>query len=189
MHVEIKRVCVPTDFSPSADHALHYGVALAEHHGAELHLLHVLQDFGQAVLHPDFTASGEQAREYFSRLEQSVVGPPGDQPAPQPESEEAGVRKFLRSLETNIDEQFAEIPFDKWWERVRILRATRYGNPIHEICAYARKHSIDLLVLGTHGRTGLSQLLMGSVAERVVRVSPCPVLTVRHPAHNFVVED
>ena len=59
MHIEIKRVCVPTDFSPSSEQAIHYGAALAEVHGAELHLLHVLQDFEQAVLHPDYTASGE----------------------------------------------------------------------------------------------------------------------------------
>jgi len=43
--------------------------------------------------------------------------------------------------------------------------------------------------MGTHGRTGVSHLLMGSVAERVVRLAPCPVLTVRHPEHEFVVAD
>ncbi|HHT9123393.1 MAG TPA: universal stress protein, partial [Candidatus Wunengus sp. YC63] len=43
-----------------------------------------------------------------------------------------------------------------------------------------------LIVLGTHGRTGLSHAIMGSVAEKVVRKSPCPVLTVRHPEHDFV---
>ncbi len=70
-----------------------------------------------------------------------------------------------------------------------MLRAIRYGKPADEICRYARKQSIDLLVLGTHGRTGLKHLLVGSVAERVVRVGPCPVLTVRQHEHNFVVED
>jgi nucleotide-binding universal stress UspA family protein len=189
MHLQIKRICVPTDFSPSAEHALHYGAGLAEFHEAELHLLHVLQDFEQIVLHPDYTASGEQIRDYFDQLEQTVVGPPGEAPVEHKASEEEGVHRFLRSLELGIDKQFAEVPLDKWWERIRILRATRYGNPVREICSYARNHSIDLLILGTHGRTGLSQLLVGSVAERVVRVSPCPVLTVRHPAHDFIVED
>lgn len=189
MHLEIKRICVPTDFSPSAEHALHYGAALAEVHDAELHLLHVLQDFEQIVLHPDYTASGEQIRDYFSQLEKTVVRPPDEQPPEVKLSEELGVHQFLRSLERGIDEQFAEVPLDKWWERVRVLRSTRYGNPVREICSYARKHSIDLLVLGTHGRTGLSQMLLGSVAERVVRISPCPVLTVRHPAHDFIIED
>jgi len=45
--------------------------------------------------------------------------------------------------------------------------------------AYAQSHAIDLIVMGTHGRSGLAHLLLGSVAERVVRTAPCPVLTVR----------
>ena len=47
------------------------------------------------------------------------------------------------------------------------------------IVEYAAGHGIDLIVMGTHGRGGVSHLLMGSVAERVVRTAPCPVLTVR----------
>jgi nucleotide-binding universal stress UspA family protein len=47
------------------------------------------------------------------------------------------------------------------------------------IVEYAQDHQIDLIVMGTHGRTGMSHLFVGSVAERVVRLAPCPVLTVR----------
>ena len=54
-------------------------------------------------------------------------------------------------------------------------------------CASERK--IDLIVVGTHGRGAVAHLLMGSVAERVVRTAQCPVLTVRHPEHEFVVPD
>lgn len=57
------------------------------------------------------------------------------------------------------------------------------------IVQYARDLSIDLIVVGTHGRQAMAHLLMGSVAERVVRTAPCPVLTVRHPEHDFVVPD
>jgi nucleotide-binding universal stress UspA family protein len=53
------------------------------------------------------------------------------------------------------------------------------GEPAAEIVSYARSSGVDLLVLGTHGRTGLEHALMGSVAERVVRKAHCPVLTVR----------
>jgi len=59
--------------------------------------------------------------------------------------------------------------------------ATAVGEPAHEIVAFATEQHSDLLVLGTHGRTGLTHALMGSVAERVVRKAPCPVLTVRPP--------
>lgn len=57
------------------------------------------------------------------------------------------------------------------------------------IVQYARDLGIDLIVVGTHGRGAVAHLLMGSVAERVVRSAPCPVLTVRHPEHEFVMPD
>jgi nucleotide-binding universal stress UspA family protein len=58
-----------------------------------------------------------------------------------------------------------------------------------EIVEYAREVNADVIVIGTHGRGTLSRLLLGSVAERVVRLAPCPVLTVRHPQHEFVAPD
>jgi len=57
------------------------------------------------------------------------------------------------------------------------------------IVEYAKAHTVDIIVMGTHGRRALSHLLMGSVAERVVRMAPCPVLTVRHPEHEFLAPD
>ncbi|HEY2759442.1 MAG TPA: universal stress protein [Pirellulales bacterium] len=55
-----------------------------------------------------------------------------------------------------------------------------------EIIRYAREKEIDLVVMGTHGRGPIAHILLGSVAEKVVRKAPCPVLTVRHPEHEFV---
>jgi len=57
------------------------------------------------------------------------------------------------------------------------------------IVQYARAEAIDLIVLGTHARSAMAQVLVGSVAERVVRIAPCPVLTVRHPEREFLVPD
>ena len=57
------------------------------------------------------------------------------------------------------------------------------------IIGFAREINADLIVMGTHGRGAVAHLLMGSVAERVVRTAPCPVLTVRHPEHEFLVPD
>jgi len=67
-----------------------------------------------------------------------------------------------------------------------IMTATAKAAAIVE---YAGKNAIDLIVMGTHGRGAISHLLMGSVAERVVRTAGCPVLTVHHPEHEFVVPD
>jgi nucleotide-binding universal stress UspA family protein len=62
---------------------------------------------------------------------------------------------------------------------VRIVKVA--GEPAAEIVAFARDERMELLVLGTHGRSGLEHALMGSIAERVVRRAHCPVLTVRPP--------
>lgn len=62
-------------------------------------------------------------------------------------------------------------------------------SPAREIARYASEEHADLLVIGTHGRSGLTRLLIGSVAEKVVRLAPCPVLTVHHPEHEFVMPD
>lgn len=63
------------------------------------------------------------------------------------------------------------------------------NTPASAIVDYARQAGIDLIVMGTHGRGAVTHLLMGSVAERVVRTAPCPVLTVRHPEREFVLPD
>jgi nucleotide-binding universal stress UspA family protein len=57
-----------------------------------------------------------------------------------------------------------------------------FGHGAKTIAEYARALGMDLIVMGTHGRTGIAHLLLGSVAERLVRLAPCPVLTVKHPA-------
>lgn len=63
---------------------------------------------------------------------------------------------------------------------------TKRGKPFIEIVCYAKSEEIDLIVMGTHGRGPIAHMLMGSVAEKLVRQAPCPVLTVRHPEHEFV---
>src|SRR5262249_24508428 len=64
--------------------------------------------------------------------------------------------------------------------------ASVVATPSAEILAYAAANDVDLIVMGTHGRRGVSHMLLGSIAERVVRRAPCPVLTVRRPQHGFV---
>ena len=60
------------------------------------------------------------------------------------------------------------------------------GKPFVEIIRTAREREVDLIVVATHGHSGLEYALMGSTAEKVVRKAPCPVLTIRHPEHEFV---
>ena len=70
--------------------------------------------------------------------------------------------------------------------RLHAQLALEWGTPFVEIVRYAKEHDIELIAMGTHGRSRVQQLLMGSVAENVVRNSPCAVLTVRHPEREFV---
>lgn len=69
---------------------------------------------------------------------------------------------------------------------VPVVKMVASGRPFVEIIRYAKTNAIDMIVMATHGHGGLAQVLMGSVAEKVVRKSPCPVLTIRHPEHEFV---
>jgi nucleotide-binding universal stress UspA family protein len=81
----------------------------------------------------------------------------------------------------------AETSLDRLLEGAKVRHLTfhrevRIGVDFHEILDYARKHQIDMIIMATHGRTGLAHALVGSVAEKVVRRASCPVLTVKHPA-------
>jgi len=92
-----------------------------------------------------------------------------------PELEKAG-----DELEELIEEQLAEITGAAPPRRLAVKRVVRQNpEPVQEIAKYSADEDFDLLVMGTHGRTGMAHLLMGSIAESLVRVAPCPVLTVR----------
>jgi nucleotide-binding universal stress UspA family protein len=85
--------------------------------------------------------------------------------------------------------QLAEQESQRWLadsqiKRGRILSAS--GTPFVEIVRCARDENVDLIVVGTHGRGPIAHIMLGSVAEKVVRHAPCPVLTVREGEHEFV---
>lgn len=68
---------------------------------------------------------------------------------------------------------------------VAVYRELLVGTPIDELVEYVEQNGVDLVVMGTHGRTGLERLLMGSVAEGLVRRAPCAVLTIKDPSHTL----
>jgi len=92
---------------------------------------------------------------------------------------------YLEELRASAEQALTKV-LDPEWERGRsVVRVTRQGSPFLEIIEYAKEQQIDLIVMGTHGRSGLAHVLLGSVAERVVRKARCPVLTVRPREHEF----
>jgi len=128
------------------------------------------------------TYACELAKRFSGELQLLHVAVPHAMPMPyvgavseQAFHPEETAKKALEELE---DSEFDQVS--------RVERAVRTGTPFVEIVRHAKENDIDLIVLGTHGRSGLVHALIGSVAERVVRKSPCPVLTVRPEGHQFV---
>ena len=92
----------------------------------------------------------------------------------------------LADLLTELDAALAQARKDlEATERVTAETMLLQGVPFAEIVQFARDGHYDLIVMGTHGRTGFKHALLGSVAEKVVRKAPCPVLTIRAAGHTF----
>jgi nucleotide-binding universal stress UspA family protein len=90
------------------------------------------------------------------------------------------------NMEHDVDVQMAKLLTDAERQRFQVKTATPWGSAFVEIIRYAKSNDIDLIVMGTHGNGPIAHMLLGSVAENVVRKAPCPVLTVRRPEHQVV---
>ena len=156
--IRLKSILLPTDFSEPSSAAVPYACDLAEAFGAELHVLHVIHDLSSEM--PEF-GMGLAFPGYLEHL---------------PER--------MQKLEEEAIHHLAGV-LPEGWTKTRIILATRQGPPFQRIIEYAREHLTDLIVMGTHGRGAVQHTLLGSVAERVVRKAPCPVLTVRPEGHEF----
>jgi nucleotide-binding universal stress UspA family protein len=89
---------------------------------------------------------------------------------------------LLKAMEEQAGQELARLLTQLPAAQVEITRRVMVGVPYQQILACASAEPVDLIVIATHGRTGLRHLVLGSVAERVVRLAPCPVLTIRPPA-------
>lgn len=89
---------------------------------------------------------------------------------------------LMKAAEDKLDAHRQRIDGD----RIEVKALTRLGRPYVEITDAAKELNVDLIILATHGHTGLKHVLLGSTAERVVRHAPCPTLTVRDPEHGFI---
>jgi nucleotide-binding universal stress UspA family protein len=98
----------------------------------------------------------------------------------------ASMPQLRDEIEKESRQRLGAMLTDEDRRRYRVETALLSGNPFLEIVRYAKAHDIDLIVMGTHGRGPIAHMLLGSVAEKVVRKSPCPVLTVREAQHQFV---
>ncbi len=92
----------------------------------------------------------------------------------QYQSVQASLQEMMDSLMNGL----ADEPFSVTGELIQ-------GDPVKEVVSTARSDNSDLIIMGTHGRAALEHALLGSIAEKVVRKAPCPVLTVPLPGHEF----
>jgi universal stress protein A len=90
--------------------------------------------------------------------------------------------EYFSTAEGNASDALGHLLDPSWGRPPSVETAVRWGSAVEGIVDYAADRAIDLVVIATHGRTGLRHVLLGSVAERIVREAPCPVLTVRERA-------
>ena len=147
--MHFKHILVPVDFSETSVQALRLAIRLARGGQAKLTLLHV----GVTPMPLAGDTWLPNSAEIYGKWQAQLV-----------EEQTHGLKRLARE----------EIP-----EEIEFRVVVREGFPPEEILAEAETGSHDLLVMGTHGRTGLARVVMGSVAERVIRASPVPVLSVR----------
>jgi nucleotide-binding universal stress UspA family protein len=146
-------ILVPTDFSDTAQRALDYAKVLAEAFGATLHVVHVAQDPLTYV------------------------------PMMEPNMSTAAVLAQVRDeLGSDARHRLSTALSDAEQKKFRPKWELRWGLPYVEIDDYAARHGIDLIVMGTHGRGAIGGLFLGSVADKLIRKAPCPVLVVRPAA-------
>lgn len=89
-------------------------------------------------------------------------------------------------LRKRAAEELDELLRYEFSKRVPAKRAIRTGKAFYEIIQYAREEKMDLIIIATHGHSGIEHALFGSTAEKVVRKAPCPVLVVRNDEREFV---
>ena len=87
-----------------------------------------------------------------------------------------------RNIEGEVERDFEKLTKDL---AIPVVKVVKTGVTFVEIIDYIKEAGIDLVVMGTHGRSGIEHILIGSVAEKVVRKAPCPVLTIRPKNHKF----
>jgi glycine betaine transporter len=160
--MEIQNILVPIDYSLDSQRALHWGASLAEKYGTTLLLLHVIPHAVEEV-YPEGTGLMSPTPSYYE------VRAPGIWTK----------HPLIIDLVDTADTELRDWADKHLEDAVPVQVKVAVGKPTEEILRVAREEKVDLIVMGTHGRTGVRHLLLGSVAEAVTRRASCPVFTVR----------
>jgi len=155
--INLETILVPTDFSEFSKYALQYAIAFAQTFKARIIMIHITPEREMDVIRQ---ASVHMQGENFEEL--------------------------VKQRKAEDRKQLDEFIPPELKKGITVETIHRVGIPFMEIIKAAREKAVDLIVIATHGKSGLSHILFGSVAEKVVRKAPCPVLSIRHPEHEFI---
>jgi nucleotide-binding universal stress UspA family protein len=151
---KIKKILAPTDLSDLSKAGVRYAIDLAATTGAEVNVYHV-------VSMDEIMSFSREMKEWS----------PADYPFHPPP---LLLERYHAALARFLEEHFSDL-----LPLVEIHKKVEFGMPDKNIIEEAAKEGVDLIVMSTHGRTGLSHVLLGSVTEKVVRHASCPVLSIR----------
>lgn len=155
--IAIQTILLPTDGSECSSKAMAYALSFAKQYGARVVALHVIDQRWE-----------EQTRVAFAEVGQDMT------------------KKIRNGYEEEARRILQEATDAAGKIGVPVETRIVTGIPYEDIVRAGKELPADLIIMGTHGRSGVSHLLLGSVAEKVVRRAPCPVLTVRQEEHDFV---
>ena len=146
----VKKILCPTDFSQPSYEALKIAVEVTQHFGAELWVMHVV--------------------------------PPVPPPAPVTDTTfvpSFDLPLYQQELATSSEQALKAVLAERVPQGLTAHPVLTPGDPAREIIRTAEDNQVDLIIIATHGHTGWGRLIFGSVAEKVVRLAPCPVLTIK----------
>ena len=146
----VKKILAPIDFSEHSMEAMRGAMELAKDVGAEVHLMHVIAPHHHFIPLP-LESNAEQSRELAREA----------------------------AMIQQAEEELARIKKDEFGDSKKVTTFAVVGHPVDKLIDYAKEQAIDLILMSTHGRSGAQHIVIGSVAEKVVRNAPCSVLVFR----------
>ena len=146
----VKKILAPIDFSEISMEAMRGAMELAKDVGAEVHLVHMIAPHHHFIPLP-LATNAEQSRELVREA----------------------------AMLEQAEEELKRIKKDEFGDSKNVVTFAEVGHPVQKLLDYAKRNEIDLIMLATHGRTGAEHLVIGSVAEKLVRYASCSVLVYR----------
>ena len=167
--IQIKKILYATDLSETAVHSFSYAVSLANMYGVGITILHVLAEFPgeEFITNMIDTDTWEKIKNrHYSEARDQLIGKKRGHIA---------IKEVLQAFSEEVNVEAKDQAFVT--DEVLILN----GEPSEVIIQTAKERNCDLIVMGTHGHGGITDVLIGSTAKKVVRHSTIPVLVIRLP--------